>query len=156
MRDAYAGPGLTDPERELADERNRIRELERTRDRFERFAADRGLGGGRGTSVGDDDALAIIDAAARFGASAVDDSDAVIQERERIAAILTDFAQRDPKPKDEYHFYAVVNKQSTDRNGNINLVLSVAWEQRAEVFRAMEQIPFQCFIRMSSVQGLDD
>jgi hypothetical protein len=77
-------------------------------------------------------------------------------ERQRIQDALISFSNKPPKPADEYHFYAVVNKQTTTNSGQIALTLIVPWEQRMEVWRAMESIPFQCFIRMSGVQELAD
>ena len=150
-RVAYAGPGLTEPERELADEQERIR------DRFERLARDSGMGGGGGGLASDDDAMAVIDAADRFGVAALeDDSEQTIQERERIAMALADFAVKAPKPANEYHFFGIIQKQSTTSQGNINLTIEVPWEHRHEVFRALAEMPFACLIRLTGAESNDE
>ena len=156
-RIALAGEGLTADERELADERDRIRELERTRDRFERFAGDRGMGDGGGGLATANDALAVIDASERFGVAALeDDSEQTLLERQRIAEALAEYARKPSRPADEYSFYAVIQKQGTTSQGNISLNLEVPWEHRHEVFRALGEMPFACLIKMTGAELPDD
>ena len=146
---ADSGTGLTEPERELADELDRTRALEATRDRFERFAGNGAMGGGRGTgSSVDRDALAIIDAAGRFG---LDDDEETEKERLAISDALAAAALAPPKKLDEYTFYAIVAEQKT-RGNNILLTMKVPWEHREEVFRAMETMPFAAMVRMNEVR----
>jgi hypothetical protein len=148
-----AGPGLTEPEREAADERNRLRELERARDRFESATglSDLGGGGGSGTSA-DRDALAVIDAAGRFGLDA--DSEVDEAERDRIREALALHATKPPKPDDEYNFFAIIAKQAT-QGTNVILTLKVPWEFREEVFRSLETMPFAANIRLTDIQAID-
>jgi hypothetical protein len=148
-RSAPDWSGLTEPERELADERNRIRELETTRDRLERFAGDGELGGGRGTgSPADRDALAVIEAAERFG---VDEDDEQAQrELDAISEALAIHAERPPKPENVYEFYGIVSGQTT-KGTNVILTIKVPWEWREEVWRAMDTMPFATTIRMTDV-----
>ena len=103
--------------------------------------------GGGGT---DADALAVIDAAARFGTDALaDDSDEATLERQRISQALLENARK-PKPDpDTYVFYASVTKQSTNTQGNILLSLEVPWECRHQVFKALEVMPFSCLVKLT-------
>lgn len=146
-----SGTGLTEPERELADELNRQRELGYAASRLERYAGNGspGSGGGVGSPV-DRDALAIIDAAGRFG---LEDDDAQAQkERESITEALAIQAQAPPKRLDEYNFYAIIASQGTKGNSVI-LTLKVPWEHREEVFRAMDTMPFAAMVKMTEVSG---
>lgn len=148
-----AGSGLTEPERELADERNRLRELERARDRFESATglSDLGSGGGGLTSA-DRDALAVIDAARRFG---LDDTSEVSElERDRIREALALHASKPPKPNDEFNFFAIIAKQTT-QGTNVILTLKVPWEYREEVFRSLETMPFAANIHMTDIQAIE-
>ena len=98
--------------------------------------------------------MAVIDAAERFGVAALeDDSEQTIQERERIAMALADFAVKAPKPANEYHFFGIIQKQSTTSQGNINLTIEVPWEHRHEVFRALAEMPFACLIRLTGAES---
>jgi hypothetical protein len=150
-RDVDPGPGLTEPERELADELNRIRELDRARDRVERLAGDGPPGrGGRGASPEDRDALAIIAAAERFGLEASE------KDREERDLIKTALASRGSEPKrpDEYSFYAIISKQTTEGR-SIVLNLRVPWEFKDEVFRALETMPFAAQVTMRELVGVE-
>lgn len=146
-----AGTGLTEPERELADELNRRRELAATRSRFERAAGNGPLGDGGGGFAVDHDALAVIDAARRFGVDEAEDA-AAYAEREAITAALAASAERPPKQLDQYDFYAIIDKQATTKMGNISLTLLVPWEFHEEVFRALETMPFRAMVRMTEVE----
>jgi hypothetical protein len=142
------GPGLTDPERELADELERTRELERARDRFERFARDSTVGGGGGGSSAERDALAVIDASERFG---VDDSEIAQKERDSITEALALHASKPAPPPDEFTFYAHVDKQQT-AGKSIVLTLRVPWEHRWEVFKSLDEMPFSALIRLKKAE----
>lgn len=146
------GPGLTESERELADERNRIRELESARDRFERFAGDGELGsGGRTGSPADRDALAIVEAAERFGVD--EDDEQANAELESIAEALSIQAKALPKRLSEYEFYGIIGSVAT-RGTNIVLTMKIPWEFREEVWRAADTMPFAATIKMTEVSGL--
>lgn len=151
-RDFDPGEGLTEPERELADERNRIRELERARDRVERSARDGDLGGGGGgTSPEDRDAAAIILAAERFGLEASERDE---EERAKIKEALAVHSGPVKRP-DEYSFYAIVKSQQT-AGQSIILNLRVPWEHRDEVFRALETMPFRAQVVMRELTDVQE
>jgi hypothetical protein len=151
-RGADVGPGLTEPERELIDEQNRIRDLERARDRFESSSGLSALsGGGGGESAAERDAVAVIDAAGRFGL--VETSEVDERERDDIIQALALHAQRDPKADSEYNFYAIIAKQAT-QGESILLTLKVPWEHREEVFRAIDTMPFSAMIRMTQIESM--
>jgi hypothetical protein len=149
-RGLILGEGLTEYERELADERNRIRELESTRDRFERFAGDGELGSGGGANAADRDALAVIDAAERFGLEEIDEH--AQAELDSISEALAIQARALPKRLNEYEFYGIIAAQST-KGTNILLTIKVPWEWREEVFRAMDTMPFAATIKMTDVSA---
>ncbi|MDA4120186.1 MAG: hypothetical protein OK436_06320, partial [Thaumarchaeota archaeon] len=145
-RDFDPGPGLTEPERELADELERVRDLERARDRVGRLTGSGEVGyGGRGSSPEDRDALAIIDAAGRFGLEVSDKDE---EERQLVRQALAEFAAKPPKPVDEYQFMAIIEKQST-AGRKLILQLTIPWDFREEVFRSLESMPFTCKVTLS-------
>ncbi len=112
------------------------------------------MGGGGGTgSPGERDALAVIDAARRVGLE--EDDDEAVAERERITAALAIHAERPQRNLDEYHFFAIITKQTADRQGDLALTMKVPWEHREEVFRALETMPFQAMVTMREVAPLD-
>jgi hypothetical protein len=151
-RDFDPGPGLTEPERELADELERVRDLERARDRVGRLTGSGEVGyGGRGSRPEDRDALAIIDAAGRFGLEVSDKDE---EERQLVKQVLADHAALPPKKLDEFTFMAIIEKQST-AGRKIVLQLTIPWESREEVFRSMETMPFNCMVTISEC-GLND
>ena len=152
------GPRLTESERELADELERRRELARHRDRLERSARDGAVGsGGGGVAASDDDAMAIILAARRLGDDAgLDQTPETLAERELIAEALATYARRPTRDPDEYVFYAVIDKQTTNRDGNLVIQMTVPWDHRHEVFRALETMPFAAMITMRGVELPDD
>ncbi|MDA4119768.1 MAG: hypothetical protein OK436_04185 [Thaumarchaeota archaeon] len=151
-RDFDPGPGLTEPERELADELERIRELERARDRVGRLTGSGEVGyGGGGSSPEDRDALAIIDAAGRFGLEVSEKDE---EERQLVKQALADFAALPPKKVNEYTFLAIVEKQAT-AGRKLVLSLAVPWECRDEVFRSLETMPFSCKVTLSECAEVD-
>jgi hypothetical protein len=150
-RDFDPGPGLTEPERELADELNRTRELERARDRVERLARGSAMGGGGGESPEDRDALAVLVAAERFG---LETSDRDREEENSIKEALALHASQGPKNLSEYSFYAHVTSQQTAGRA-IRLSLLVPWEHRDEVFRALETMPFAAQVTLRELMRID-
>lgn len=151
-RGTYAGEGLTEPERELADELERTRGLEAARDRLERLAGD-GPDGGGGGSVVDRDALAVIDAAGRFGVD--EDTEEASQERAAIAAALALHAIAPPPDPKVHTFPALISKQET-RGTSIVLTMRVPWECREVVFNAMETMPFNAVVQMTEIESVDE
>lgn len=150
-RDIDPGPGLTESERELADELDRTRELESARLRFERAARDSeaGADGGRVGHLNDRDALAVIDAAGRFGLDE-DLSDLDQAEISSITEALAVHAGRPAKDPSEYNFYAIIQNQTT-RGNSVILTLKVPWEHRDEVFRALDTMPFSAMVKMTEI-----
>lgn len=150
-RSPLDGSGLTDPERELADRLERVRERERIATRYQRLARDGPMGnGGGGGSSADRDALAIIEAAGRFGLD--EDDQVAAEERSTIARALTAYTTRPPKNLSEYNFYAIIAKQAT-QGTNVLLTLKVPWEHRDEVFRALDTMPFAAMVKITEVQS---
>jgi hypothetical protein len=151
---AVGWTGLTEPERELADELDRIRGLEATRDRFVR---DAGIGpgsGGSGAVSGiDRDALAIVQAAGRFGG--VELTDEEMAEVEAITDALAQHAVEPPPDPDVYRFRAVIVKQGTTATGQISLTMTIPWEYHDEVFRSLDTMPFTARIEMTGVAPLE-
>ena len=151
-RDFDPGPGLTEPERELADELERVRDLERARDRVGRLTGSGAVGDGGGSSSPEDrDALAIIDAAGRFGLEVSEKDE---EERQLVKQALADFASLPPKKVNEYTFLAIVEKQAT-AGRKLVLSLAVPWECRDEVFRSLETMPFSCKVTLSECAEVD-
>ena len=111
-----------------------------------------GSGGGGGSSA-DRDALAVIDAAGRFGLE--DDSEVAEAERDRIREALALHAARPLKKEEEFNFYAIIAKQSTQGNSVI-LTLKVPWEEREEVFRSLDTMPFAATVTLNKIAGVDD
>jgi hypothetical protein len=147
-RDLALGSGLTADERDLADELERERTRARARARLVATAGERAGGDDAGI---DDDADAVIDAAGRFG-DELDLSEEAIAERTAIQEALTDFALRPARDPDEFFFYGVIDKQTTNREGNIVLSVIVPWSHRHEVFHALETMPFQALFKMTKTE----
>lgn len=151
-RGSNAGQGLTDAEREQLDELERIRAAEGARDRYERSTGLSELGGGGGGETAiDRDALAVIDAAERFGVDP-DTSQQAEAERGKIAEALTIHAKKKNARLSEFNFYATIARTTTQGN-SLMVTMKVPWEFKDEVNRALGSLPWNCFVTMKEVDG---
>jgi hypothetical protein len=111
------------------------------------------MGTGAGPSV-DRDALAVIDAAGRFGI--LDLTDEELAEVDTITDALALHAAKPPDDPDVYRFYAVITKQGTTATGQITLTMTVPWEHHDEVFRALDTMPFTAMVKMTEITGVTE
>ena len=146
------GEGLTAPERELADERNRTAEREAAFNRLERFARDGEMGGRGGAGSVESDALAIIEAAGRFGELDEDDD----AERHKIADALSIHSSRPSKQIGEYQFFGIINSLATTATGQFKIVVTIPWEFREEVLAALETMPLKAMFNVREIADPDD
>jgi hypothetical protein len=149
-RSPHVGEGLTDLERDQLDELERIRAAEGARDRFERSTGLSELGsGGRGETAIDRDALAVIDAAERFGVDP-DTSEQAEAERGAIAEALAITAKKRNAKRAEHTFYATIARTTTQGN-SLMVTMKVPWEFKDQVNKALDTLPWNCLVTMKEV-----